>query len=124
MATVFTLFKEVPYKFLVISRGNVYGNMVTDSKSLTGVFKRRQGMTSGVDMELRQSSATLHAHPEDFADYDKIIGNGVEVDGEYYQILGMTEGKNFDNGITEHLTFTLGAADFVIPEDESDGGES
>ena len=113
VATVFDVFKEIDYNYLKISRGTVYGNMITETIPLKGVFKLRSGMTQG-DMELAQSSATLHAHPEDFTDIDEIVGNGVEVGGEYYQITGITDGRNFDSGISEHITLTLGVADYAI----------
>lgn len=114
--TVFDVFKEVSYDYLVISRGTVYGNRITSTTPLTGVFKLRSGMTGG-DQELHTSSATLHVHPEDFSDFDKIVGNGIKINGEYYQIEGITEGMNFQNGVTEHLTLTLGSADYAVASD-------
>lgn len=110
--TVFDVFEEISYNFLTISRGTVYGNRITATTPLKGVFKLRSGMVQG-DRELSESSATLHAHPEDFADIDEIVGNGIEVGGEYYQITGVTDGRNFDKGITEHITLTLGSADYA-----------
>lgn len=113
MPTVFDVFREVPYNFLTISRGTVYGNRITSTTPLKGIFKLRSGLIQG-DMELAESSATLHAHPEDFADIDEIVGNGVEIGGEYYQITGVTDGRNFESGTSEHLTFTLGVADYAV----------
>lgn len=113
--TVFDVFKEVSYDYLVISRGTVYGNRITSTVPLKGVFKLRSGMVQG-DRELAESSATLHAHPEDFSDMDEIVGNGVKIGGEYYQITRVADGRNFDTGVSEHLTFTLGAADYAIEE--------
>lgn len=110
--TVFDVFDEVSYNYLTIKRGTVYGNTIDTTTPLKGVFKFRRGLIQG-DMELNESSATLHAHPADFNDIDSIVGNGVEYGGEYYQITGVTEGRNFDSGVSEHLTFTLGAADYA-----------
>lgn len=111
MATVFDVFKEVEYEYLEVSRGTVYGNRVTNSTPLRGVFKLRSGMTQGT-RELATSAATIHAHPEDFTDIDAIVGNGVAYDGETYRIAGITAGTNFDNGLTEHLTLTLEVEDY------------
>lgn len=110
--TVFDVFEEIDYEYLVVSRGNVYGNTITSSATHKGVFKLRSGMIQG-DMELSESAATLHAHSEDYPDLSGIVGNGVRVNGVDYQITGMTLGTNFDNGKHEHLTFTLGAADYA-----------
>lgn len=114
--TVFDIFKEIPYEFLTIQQGTVYGNRVTDTASHTGVFKLRsnQGNTSST-IQLQQSSATLHAHPEDYdgINHAEIIGNGVNVNGVDYSIVNVTEGMNYDNGKLEHLTFTLEKAEYV-----------
>lgn len=106
MVTVFDVFKETNYDYLEIARGTVYGNRITSTTPLRGIFKLRSGMTQGVQ-EVNLSSATIHAHPEDFADYDSIVGNGVKYDGIYYRISGITGGRNFADGKMEHLTFTL-----------------
>ena len=111
--TVFDAFKQIDYDYLTISRGNVYGNRIVESTPLRGIFKLRSGMTQDDNRELSQSDATLHAHPEDFVDVDEIVGNGVSYDGESYQIVGVTAGKNFETNLVEHLTFTLEKANYV-----------
>ena len=66
-------------------------------------------------MELLNSDATLHVHPEDFADMNTndLVGQGVTVNGQDYSIEGVSEGKNFDNGIIEHIYMRLQKAMFV-----------
>jgi hypothetical protein len=115
MTTVFEAFREIDYSYLEISRGEVYGNRILNETPLRGVFKLRSGMTQVNNQETRESSATLHVHPEDFksATSEEIVGNGVRYDGKDYTIIGMTEGRNFGTGTTEHLTFTLERAEYV-----------
>lgn len=105
--TVFDVFQEQPFTYLEIGRGTVYGNVIMSETNLSGIFKDRQSQETTGNIELFNSSATLHVHPEDFEDVDEIIGNGVRVNGKEYEITNMTRGTNFDNGIVEHLTFTL-----------------
>lgn len=111
--TVFDVFQETPYKFLKINRGEVFGNTITDEVNLMGIFKQRENQETMSNMELNISSATLHAHPEDFTDFSNLVGQGIEVDGTDYEITNMTRGTNFDNGQVEHLTFTLQRASFI-----------
>ncbi len=118
--TVFDVFQETQYTYLEISRGEVFGNIITEETNHMGIFKQRENQETMNNMELFQSSATLHAHPEDFTNFADIIGNGVRVDGVEYEITNMTRGTNFDNGQVEHLTFTLQRASFSeSPEVES-----
>lgn len=115
MQTVFTSFKIIPYDFLEISRGTVYGNKIVASKDgLTGVFKLRSNSSNSNNIELYNSSATLHTRPEDYEgiSFADLVGQGVRVEGVTYSITNVTEGKNFNNGVTEHLTFTLERAEF------------
>lgn len=115
MQTVFTSFKTIPYDFLEISRGTVYGNRIVASKDgLTGVFKLRSNSSTSNNIELYNSSATLHTRPEDYKGilFADLVGQGVRVGGVTYSITNVTEGKNFNNGVTEHLTFTLERAEF------------
>lgn len=115
MATVFDVFAETPYTFLEISRGNVYGDRIVQLRPLYGVFKLKTGMTSNNSMEVTDADATLHAHPEDFAGIPtaSLVGQGIEVGGVRYKVEGVSEGKNFDNGIVEHIYMRLQKADFV-----------
>lgn len=113
--TVFEVFAEESYEFLNITRGGVYGNQITSRTPLKGIFKLRSSSSTGNNIETRQSTSTLHAHPEDYKcwNYSELVGQGICKDGIYYQISDVTEGKNFDNGLVEHLTFTLERADYV-----------
>lgn len=111
--TVFDVFQEIPYKFLVIERGTVQGDIIVEKKSFNGVFKYRESEEALNNMELFQSSATLHAHPDDSFGVSEYVGQGVEVNGLTYTITNATQGMNFDNGQIEHLTFTLQRADFI-----------
>ena len=122
MATVFDVFKEVSFVYLTISRGEVYGNRIVSQKTLSGIVKIREGMNNQMSRENRESSSTVHVHPEDFADLtrEEIIGNGIQYGGADYSIVGMTEGRNFETNTVEHLTLTLERAnftDFKIDED-------
>lgn len=118
MATVFTVFREQPYKYLVISRGTVEGNVVTETKNLNGIVKLRKGFTrSGNNMETFGTDLpTIHAHPEDFSTDDIIVGNGVQVNGSDYEIIGLTVGTNFITGEVEHYTLTLKEAELAFEE--------
>lgn len=113
--TVFDVFAEVPYEFLTIARGNVYGNRITASRPLKGVFKLKSKMDKANGMELLDSDATLHAHPEDFAstNTNDLVGQGIRVNGQDYSIEGASEGMNFDNGVLEFIYMRLQKAKFV-----------
>lgn len=116
--TVFDVFKQVSYDFLTIKRGTVYGNRIAAKRSLTGVFKLKSGMNKANGMELLDSDATLHAHPEDFASVNTndLVGQGIRVNGQDYSIEGVSEGMNFETGILEHIYMRLQKASFVEAE--------
>jgi len=122
MATVFDLFKEIDYQYFVIERGTVFGNVQASAepRTLKGVFKERTGYTrTGNNIErIDGDTATLHAHPEDFTDFDAIVGNGVIVNNIEYEVKGLTVGTNFDTGVVEHLTLTLERTDIAEGDDE------
>ena len=114
-ATVFDVFTEKTFEYLTISRGEVYGNRIVDSKVLSGIVKIKEGMQTQTNQEVRDSSSRIHAHPSDFAGLtsQQIIGNGVRYDGADYTITDMTEGANFDDGTIEHITLILERSDFT-----------
>lgn len=116
METVFDLFQQVDYDFLEVARGGIAGNTVIKREGLRGVFKLRAGSGNSPtsEMEVKNSTATLHAHPEDYPDIDAIVGNGVRVAGVDYEITSVTGGMNFDTGKMEHLTFSLQRADYGV----------
>lgn len=113
--TVFDVFAETAYEFLKIRRGNVYGNQVVGKRQLMGVFKLKSKMDKANGMELLNSDATLHAHPEDFANINTndLVGQGVRVNGQDYSIEGVSEGMNYDSGVLEHIYLRLQKAKFV-----------
>ena len=114
--TVFDVFEEVPFAYIVLSRGTVYGNEPRIEKCLTGIFKQREGKETAENIEYPNSSATLHVHPEDFDKPSEVVGNAVRVNGITYDITNMTRGTNFDDGTTEHLTLTLQRTDLAKEE--------
>lgn len=118
IVTVFDVFVEISYEFLTIKRGTVYGNRITAKRSLMGVFKLKSAMDKANGMELLDSDATLHAHPEDFAgtNTNNLVGQGIRVNGQDYSIEGVSEGMNFDNGVLEHIYMRLQKASFVEVE--------
>lgn len=107
MATVFDVFREVDLTYLALNRARVYGNLIDQEKSIRGIFKVRGGMNTVNGLEAKDSSATAHVHPEDFESVDGIVGNGIRYNGVDYEIVGLTEGRNFNNNEVEHYTLTL-----------------
>lgn len=112
MDTVFSVFELTPYTFLEVSRGGVYGNVITATHSAEGVFKLRNEMVQINNQELRQSAATLHVRPEESFITQLAVGQGIRVDGQDYEIIGQTGGKNYDDGEMEHYTLTLQNTDY------------
>jgi hypothetical protein len=117
--TVFDVFDEVPYEFLLISRGGVYGNQITTTHSATGVFKLRNDMVMVNNQEVRQSAATLHVHEYETFMSSSVVGQGVRVDGQDYEIIGQTGGDNYADGSREHYRLTLQNSDFSDLEETS-----
>lgn len=112
MDTVFDVFEEVPYQFLEVSRGQVYGNVITVTHDATGVFKLRNEMVQVNNQELRQSAATLHIHPDEVFITSIDVGQGIRCQGQDYEIIGQTGGDNFDDGEREHYRLTLQNTDY------------
>ena len=113
--TVFDVFKQTPYIFLEITKGTVRGDLVRHHTGLSGVFKQRSGVTTSNNIQVTDSTATLHVKPVDFIDFtdtNMFVGNGVKVNGVSYQIVGATAGMNFDTDTLEHYTLTLERADY------------
>lgn len=111
---VFDAFPErlTAYQFLSISRGGVYGNVITASYNAEGVFKLRNEQIMVNNQELKQSAATLHIRPsETFASND-MVGQGIRVEGQDYEIIGQTGGDNYASGEREHYRLTLQNSDY------------
>ena len=117
--TVFDMFDLSDYNYLAISRGGVYGNVITASTSAQGVFKLRNQQVMVNNQELRQSAATLHIRPDEVFANGNMVGNGIRCQGQDYEIIGQTGGDNYDNGVREHYTLTLQNADFSEYEETS-----
>lgn len=127
MSTVFDVFREVPLTYLDLKRARVFGNLIGSTKNITGIFKVRSGMTTTNGLEAANSSATAHVHPQDFESIDGIVGNGIRYNGVDYEIVGLTEGRNFATNAVEHYTLTLNrltaspeATDTVIDVEEGE----
>ena len=111
---VFQAFPQLlkPYQYLEVSRGTVYGNVIKSTHNATGVFKLRNEQVMVNNQELKQSAATLHIRPdESFANAD-MVGNGIRVEGQDYEIIGQTGGDNYANGVREHYRLTLQNSDY------------
>ncbi|TXG77794.1 hypothetical protein E6Q11_02220 [Candidatus Dojkabacteria bacterium] len=111
---VFDAFPErlTAYQFLSISRGGVYGNVITASYNAEGVFKLRNEQIMVNNQELKQSAATLHIRPsETFASND-MVGQGIRVEGQDYEIIGQTGGDNYAIGEREHYRLSLQNSDY------------
>ena len=106
MATVFDVFANIPYTFLLLGN-TVEGFGVVEQIQATGVFKLRNGMNVSNDQETKTSDATLHIKPAETFVSTGLTGHGIEVQGRTYRIIGTTEGVNFDTGVTEHWRVTL-----------------
>lgn len=113
---VFDVFEEVSYQYLAIKRGDVYGNEITDVYNAVGVADIDGGMVTSNNQETHQSDSLLYIYPyESFipANPKMLVGNGIRIDANDYEIVGYGIGRNQDDGTIEHYELTLQAADFA-----------
>lgn len=110
--TVFDVFDLSDYEFLAVSRGGVYGNVITARHQAQGVFKLRNEQIMVNNQELRQSAATLHVRPDESFITSIDVGQGIHCQGQDYEIIGQTGGDNYHNGVREHYTLTLQNTDY------------
>lgn len=113
--SVFDVFEEVNYQYLVISRGGVYGNIITATNDATGVADIDGGMVTSNNQETHQSDSLLYIHPnESFlpSNPKDFVGQGIRIDGNDYEIIGFGVGRNQDEGLIEHYELTLQSADY------------
>lgn len=122
--TVFETFPEgiEPYTFLQISRGTMAGNIVLSKIISDGIFKIRNGKAVSNNQETRDSSSTLHIYPSEafialVGGYKQLVGHGMRIGGQDFDITGATGGKNYNDGSIEHYRLTLDVADFSEYED-------
>lgn len=111
--TVFDVFTETPYDYLVVSRGGVYGNRILDRISASGVLKLRSDMVMQDNREVKQSASTLHIRPSESFANDNMVGQGISAAGQDFEIIGLTAGRNYDTGELEHYTLTLQNSDYA-----------
>lgn len=112
---VFDLFDEVTYQYLVISRGGVYGNVINETHDAVGVADIDGGMVTSNNQETHQSDSLLYIHPDEAfmpSNPKNLVGNGIRIDTNDYEIIGFGVGKNQDEGEIEHYELTLQAADY------------
>lgn len=121
MTNVFDMFPDEPFEYLEVNRGEVFGNRITTRKDMRGIVKIRKGMTRDIrNIETSGGSkesdrSTVHVRPTDFPNQntESLIGNGIHYDGVDYEIVGATEGRDFNSGKIDHLTLTLREADYA-----------
>lgn len=117
--TVFDLFPDGlrTYQYLNISRGGVYGNVITSTTDATGLFKLRNEMVMVNNQELKQSAATLHIRPDESFANSNMVGNGIRVESQDYEIIGQTGGDDYHFGDREHYTLYLQTTSFADYEE-------
>lgn len=119
---VFDVFPEVDYTYLAISRGGVYGNVIDAAYNSTGVADIDGGMVTSNNQETHQSDSLLYIHPNETfmpTNPKELVGNGIRIDGNDYEIIGYGIGRNQDEGYVEHIELTLQAADYAEYESSS-----
>ena len=115
---VFEAFPEAiqTYTFLELSQGGILGNTIESRHNFAGILKERKGMGVNQNMELKESTSTLHISPsEPFIALvgSKLVGHGIEATKngatETYRIVGQREGFDFDEGDNEFFYVTVKA---------------
>lgn len=125
----FDFFPEaiIPCTFLELNVGGILGNTVKQRYDFGGIVKTRNGMTVSNNLELLESSTTVHIRSNEpftvlLSDYalNGFVGCGIEVTKngrtQAYRITGYPDGYDFDTGVTEFYRLTLKAeslADYV-----------
>lgn len=114
---VFDVFSEaiIPCTFLELNQGGVLGNTVASEHEFGGILKERKGMSTNQNMELKESTSTLHIRPDEpfIAEVGKLVGHGMKITKngmtETYRIVGQNDGYDFDEGETDFFYVTLKA---------------
>ena len=125
---VFDSFPEAiqTYTFLELAQGGILGSTVVSEHQFGGILKERKGMGVNQNMELKESTSTLHIRPsETFIGLvgSNLVGHGIRAtkngSTETYRIVGQPEGFNFDTGQLEFFYVTLKAESLAEYENES-----
>lgn len=112
----FDLFPEAiqPITFLELNEGGILGNTIKSTHEFNGILKERKGMTQNQNMELKESTSTLHIPPSEafIASLNgELVGHGIRAtkNGSTvdYRIVGQPEGYDFDTGELEFFWVTL-----------------
>ena len=74
------------------------------------MFREKSGMRRGTNGEEFAENSTLFVRPEDIP--VDAVGNGIRINRKTYNIIAMSEGKNFDTNEVEHLKLTLERASY------------
>lgn len=114
---MFDLFPEavIPCTFLELHQGGILGNTVASEHEFGGILKERKGMSANQNMELKESTSTLHIRPDEpfISQVGSLVGHGVRITKngvtETYRIVGQPDGLDFDTGATEFYRVTLKA---------------
>lgn len=108
-----------PMTFLELNEGGVLGNTVKARYDFTGIIKERKGTTQNQNMELLESTTTLHIDPDEpfiqaivsGTAQSGFRGHGIEATHNgvtvTYRIVGYPDGFDFDEGVTEFFRVTL-----------------
>lgn len=107
--TVFDVMNSVSFTHYSPVRGGVHGFSLGAGVDSTGVFKYRKGANLPAEAEAANGQPSLHVRPIDewVSGNKSVMGDVVLIDEQYYEVIGQTEGRNFDSGETEHYTLTL-----------------
>lgn len=125
---VFEAFPEAiqTYTFLELSQGGVLGNTIKLETTFGGILKERKGMAVNQNMELKESTTTLHIRPsEPFLTTlgGNLVGHGIRAtkngSTEEYRIVGQREGFDFDEGDNEFFYVTLKAESLAEYDNDS-----
>ena len=104
---VFEAFPEAiqPITFLELNEGGILGNTIKSTHTFNGILKERKGMTQNQNMELKESTSTLHIPPQEAfiaSVGGELVGHGIRATKNgstvEYRIVGQREGYDFDLG--------------------------
>lgn len=100
-------------EFLQLGQG-ARGNSIIKATTFGGILKERKGMAVDRNMELKESTSTLHIRPDEpFIAEVKgdMVGHGIRATKNgstvTYRIKGQPEGYDFDEGSNEFFWVTL-----------------